>query len=293
MDWFDKHIFLEGDDGAGDAGTATETVEEEAAPWHAGHEFKDEDVGYIQNKGWDDDPKKMLSSYQELEKFKGADETQLLKIPNTEDAEAWKAFYGRLGRPDEAAGYELNGGEGVADPKLMEAFGAKAIELGLNVPQAKGLNDMFNDYAKETLEQAAKDVTLKSETELADLRKEWGEQGYNDREELAKRACNTFGIDVVQADMLEDIVGSAGLIRLMSNIGQAMLGDKAVSPDTPGGTGFGSTIEQVKADKQTLMAELIGDPARLAVYNQAKGADYERMEKFDERLSKDAELIRR
>lgn len=292
MDWF--RVFYDADDPAGGGGgdPPSDPPADDPAPWHDGHELSDEDVGYIQNKGWDH-PSKMLKSYQELEKFKGADETQLLKIPSAEDAEAWKALYGRLGRPDEAKGYELDGGEGVSDPKLMEAFGAKAIELGLNVSQAKGLNDMWNEYAKATTEQAQKDTELKSETELADLRKEWGEQGYNDRVEMSKRTYREFGFDPESSTKLEEIVGAAGLIRIMSNICEKMLGDKAVTPDADSAQSFGTTIEQVKANIQSLQAELVGDPQRLAMYNQAKGADYERMEAFHERLSKEAEPIRR
>ena len=56
--------------------------------WYTG--ANDETVGYIQNKGWNDDPMKAVTSYQELEKFRGASEDQLIMFPK--DVEAEGAF---------------------------------------------------------------------------------------------------------------------------------------------------------------------------------------------------------
>src|SRR6185312_841401 len=78
-------------------------------PWLEG--ATPEQVGYIQNKGWTD-PKQVLEGYQNLEKMRGVPADRLLTLPATDADDATKAaFYEKLGRPKEAAGYDFSLGD--------------------------------------------------------------------------------------------------------------------------------------------------------------------------------------
>ena len=260
--------------------------------WYSGGDLSDEDVGYLQNRGLDDDPIKLYRSYRELEKFKGMDETKILTMPDTDDADGWSSLHARLGRPDDAAGYETEIPEdGSVDVKFSEAFDEKSFDIGLSKEQNAKLREWQIGYAAEINEAAANELKIEQETQIEQLKKDWGTK-YPEAEEIAKRAFRQFGVGDETSTELEGMLGSAGLMRLFKNIGDQLMGDSGVNPDTVS-TGYGKTREQAVADKADLIAKIGSDRERREEYiSGRRGPDVIAMEKLDDFLAVGAEPLR-
>ncbi len=256
--------------------TTESAVETEAPAWYEG--FEDVSIGTAQNKGWKG-PEDVIKSYRELEKFKGANEDQLLRIPDDpDDEDGWSKFYGKLGRPESAEGYKFEMPEGLdVDQEFLSAFKEQAFAVGLNNEKAGKIVEWWNAVQAESTTAAAEQKELDQNTELATLKKEWG-TGYDESAELGRRAATHFGVDPETLDQLEDTMGTAKLLKLFKNIGDSISEDKMVSSEPS--DRFGYTVEQAKADKEGLMDALMSDPARNALYNEKKGDDYKRMQKI-------------
>lgn len=253
----------------------------DAKTWYDG--FAAEDVGFIQNKKWEESPAKVLNSYKELEKFVGAPAEKLIKLPDDlNDSEAMKSVYKRLGVPDEV-GDSYSIGDVPEGVQVNEAFAsnvAKAAHAaGISPAQYKTVyGEMVKAAAAEQTE-AAEAAKLAGEAELAGLKKEWGAV-YPEREALAQRAAKAFG---ASEDLLAQIEGkekSAGLIKLFANIGAKIGEDKFVETDSSSRE-FGKTPEQYRADRDALKSELMTDPERRTKYLEGKGADFEKMKRLD------------
>lgn len=253
--------------------------------WYEPFGFQPEDVGYIQNKKWDN-PAKLLTSYKELEKFHGVPADQILKLPKDQsDAEGWNKVYSRLGRPETPEAYgEVKLPDGVKvqlDPNRVKWADSVVHKLGLTKAQRDTLIAETAMYESSTFENYSKDMQIKQEAELASLQKEWG-SAYQEREELGKRAVRQFipGDEATKGallDKIESALGTATMLKLFSNIGEQMLEDKTPMGDTKERP-FGSTPEMAMAEKQKLMNEIMVDKARLATYNLGKGPDFEKMQ---------------
>ena len=108
----------------------------------------DEMKGYIQNKGWDDDPMKAVSSYQELEKFRGANENELLRFPKDPEADgAFDEIYTKLGRPESADAYEVTLPDGVPiDEARLGVYRDLAYKSGISQKQFQALAEADANY---------------------------------------------------------------------------------------------------------------------------------------------------
>ena len=89
----------------------------------------DDMLGVIQNKGWKG-VEDIVNSYTNLEKFRGADENSLLKMPSNDEER--NEFYSKLGRPDKAEDYNFNAPEGYEETDLDKLFREKAFENGVS-----------------------------------------------------------------------------------------------------------------------------------------------------------------
>lgn len=257
-------------------------------PWYDGHNLKDEDIGFIQNKGWKT-PGDMLNGYRGLEKFHGVPSDLLLKLPkDLNDNEAMGEVYKRLGRPDTADGYEFKAPEALKDVELDQTrvkwAGGIAHKLGLNKAQYNQLVAATVEYEHGLLTEEQAKIAQEQETQMNSLKKEWGE-GYVEREALGQRAVRAFlpgnqEQKEAMADAIEKAIGTAATMKLFANIGERLGEDKIHEGDT-GGRKFGYTPEQAKADKESLMSELKADKKRLTAYNKGLGPDYEKMQRLN------------
>jgi hypothetical protein len=269
---------------------ATETpaqVADVATNWYDGQEFSDEDIGFIQNKGWDT-PVKSLEAYKNLEKFHGVPAEQIVKLPSTEgEAGEWDAVYDKLGRPEDAEGYgEFAMPEGVEAPidaDRVKWAAAAFHKVGLNVDQRNMLMAMTAEYENGIMSETGKQTALQQETQLKELQQEWG-AGFDERSELGRRAVRSFlpgeqGEKEALLEKIEGAVGTAVTLKLFANMGEKIGEDRIDNAD--GNRQFGYTPEQAKADIASLKLQLEGDSGRLSIYNQGKGPDYDNMQKLN------------
>ena len=120
------------------------------------------------------------------------------KIPMPQTADEWQEVYNRLGRPNEAAEYNI----GVRDElpeefkeimsKNMDWFRMTAHELGLNSDQASQLYTKYTDYIYD--EAQKQNDLIESEMHEAEsaLRNEYGE-AFDGKMLLANRAITEVG----------------------------------------------------------------------------------------------------
>ena len=258
----------------------TEQAPAETQPWYSGYEFTEEQVGKLQNKGWDENPVKILDSYNHLEKLHGAGEDALAIVPENGDADAWGNLYNRLGRPENASDYVFQRGDGEPDTdESTNWLRDRLHEMGVSSAQA---TKFYNDVVQHDTELSKKesdDRNLSMDSELSKLRGEWG-QKYDERVALANRALARFGVG---EEVLEKMKGSAGYtdtIKAFANIGQEIGGDLLM----PGAreAAFGQTRPMVMADKKKLMDEVMADNTRLTRYNSGRGEDYEKIKALRE-----------
>lgn len=256
----------------------------EGQAWYQGDNFTPELQGYIQNKGWDD-PVKAVQSYQELEKYRGANENELLRLPKDPDAEgAYDEIYTKLGRPESADGYSIELPEGAQlDEGRFTAIKDAAYKAGISQKQLEALALADSGYMAGMIEESNKELAAKQEADYAALMKEWGKDA-GEREELSRRGLRAILPKDMNADetiaSIEEAIGTAATLKLFANVGDKLAREDSL-PDTSGDRPFGYTKEQAQADKQSLMSELRANTERLAVYNEGKGPDFDKMKRLN------------
>lgn len=257
----------------------------QAKHWWDGQNLKDEDIGYIQNKGWADSPVKAIEAYRNLEKFHGVPADQILKLPKDMKADgAMDAIWNRLGRPETADKYDIKMPEGApVDQNRLNAAKAVGHKIGLSNAQIQALAEFDMQYGQTAREEYQKTVAAQHETELKALEKEWGKH-YEERAELGRRFVRNSlpqGVDKeALLSAIEGAIGTANTLKLFANAGEKVSREDRV-PDTSGDRPFGYTREQALSDKSMLMAELKGDRTRLDNYNKGIGPDIEKMNRLN------------
>lgn len=171
-------------------------------------------------------------------------------------AEDWNKFYGELGRPAEATGYQFTKPADLPasfpySAELEGKFREMAFKYGLNPSQAQGL---YQDYLAANLEnfnQYQQTFSHNMEEMTTGLKKEWGPQ-YDSNLAVAQKAYGVFvpqGSEEAQA--LDQAMGDdPRLVKLFYNIGVRM-GEAnyiAGQPISEGGE------EALKAQAQEIMA---------------------------------------
>lgn len=212
----------------------------------------DEDTrGYVENKAWykdGKDPKDVLldsvKAYRELEKFRGANENELLKLPKEGDADGWAKVYDKLGRPESPDKYEFVAPEGrELDTEAVGMFAKTAHELGLTKGQAEKVFDVYTQYETQMVEQQRESIKQQSEQEIHDLKKEWGAQ-YDERKNLALQAAKHFDIGETDVNYMEAALGLKKTYDILGRFGDALREDKRI--DGGSVTTFGLTPAAAK-----------------------------------------------
>ena len=176
-------------------------------------------LGYVQNKGWKD-PAEAIESYVNLEKLMGADRagnTVVLPKPDAPKAEV-DAFYNRLGRPADPAGYKIEVPAEGGDPEFAKAAAAKMHELGLPKSQGEALAAWFNEQAGAALGAQKTQTAAQRTADEAALKQEWG-QAFQQNLAQAATARRALGVDDATLDKLDSVLGLKGTLKLFQQIG--------------------------------------------------------------------------
>lgn len=241
--------------------------------WYAG--IADEGLrGYVQQKGFKD-AGALAESYRNFEKLQGVPQDRLLKLPDKPDDPAWDGIYSRLGRPEKPEGYELKFD---GDDALAKRMSAAMHKAGIPKGAAAALNEEWNGYVTELIQQNEKAQQERDAAELSTLRGKWGAD-YDKHVEQGRRAGREFGLSEQEFQSISASLGSGKTLELFQKIG-AKLGEAA--PFNPngsgGGSGFGMTPEAAKARIQSLS----GDKDWIGKYLAGGAAEKEEMTRLQQ-----------
>ena len=174
------------------------------------------------------------------------------------------AFYGKLGRPETAEGYELTVPEGYDDsfPKAMAPI---MFDAGLSQAQASKLAKGWNDFIANKQTELEQAYHTAQDKEMADLQQEWGAE-YDKNEEIARQATRKFGLENDTLVKLERAMGSKALMQFMYKIGSTLIdapikGANASSsqPNTYTAAQAKAKLDELKADKEFGAKFIAGD----------------------------------
>lgn len=243
----------------------------------------DEVKGFIQNKGWDD-PIKAVTSYQQLEKFQGADPDSIIKLPK--EGEPMDAVYEKLGRPKTVDEYKWEAPDGVqVDNNYLNAIKSAAHESGVSQQAFEKLASTHAQYELQIREAMAKEIEQQQTAELKQLESEWGDK-FGERVELGRRFVSQNipeGMDKTETlSAIEDAIGTAAMLKLFANASDRGMAKEDRLPNSDGDRPFGYTKEQAMADRKELMQAIQADPERLNTYNSGKGNDFDKMRKLNQ-----------
>lgn len=229
-------------------------------PWYDGADPAV--IGHIQTKGWHEKTPAeaallAVAAHREAEKFIGHPADQVLKLPkDAADAEGWKAVWGKLGVPADAAGYDFTGLKFADGTEPTDAFKdfVRTTSHALNVPaaQATQLAASLIKYLEDGSTADAAENTAKLAEQQKALDADWGA---NKEANLfiAKQAAAKLGITPEAIQALEGQVGYAAVMQAMLKVGKSIGEDRFVN----GGVNKDGILsrEQAVARKQELMAD--------------------------------------
>lgn len=246
-------------------------------PWYDGAAA--EDVGYLQNRGWDKVDAKTAAlnaakAHREAEKLIGAPADKIIRIPNDpNDAEAMRQVRLRLGMPQDEKGYDFTPLKHADGSALTDAEKAtwqkKAYGLGLRPSDALAFVQESIKEADDAKAAPTAELQAKIAAEKTKLAQNWG-ANYEANLFVAKQTAAALGVSPEVLEALGNTVGLAATMEMFRNIGTKIGEDKFVMSHLPGNTGV-MTKEQAIDKKRALMndrvwadAYLKGDAAKLA-----------------------------
>jgi len=266
------------DGGAGGQPSAPANANNEpAAKWYGN--IEDNDLkAYADNKGWGS-AKDALEGYRNLEKLVG---TEKLPMPKDEnDTEGWNKVFKQLGRPDNAAEYNLPVPEG-ADSGFAKEASEKFHELGLSRKQATALTEWWNGTAAAEAQASQNRSELEVQKDMDYLQARWGES-MPVYEESGRRALKNLKVDMQEMtgvslddDDLPKIESAIGTRKMMALFAAAGKPYQEARFHEGGGSGQFSAsqdgakaeIQQLKNDKDFQRKLSTGDSEATAKWNK-------------------------
>lgn len=189
---------------------------------------------------------KLAKSYVNAVKMIGGNPDHMVAIP--QEGEKWDGFFNKIGRPEQASGYEFNDENGELD-----AFREFAHDTGLTQEQA---NSILNLYGEMQEDEQTIDAQQRENDQIdtaVQLQKEWG-KNYDGKLDYAKRAFAQFASP--ELSQLMDSTGlgnNAEMLRVFAKVGEMMGEDSLVV-----GTGLGSSQlspQQAQSEIQNLYSD--------------------------------------
>lgn len=248
-----------------------------STPFYAG--FSDADLrGFVETKGFKT-PEEVVKSYKNLESHMGVPPERLLKLPAEADSPEWVGIRAKLGFevPNSPDDYQLPVNDGL-DTDYAKQVSQWLHEAGIPKSMALKLAEKQNAYIDARTKEAIEQANRRAETEIADLRSQWGNK-YDASVELARRASRELvplsGMTQEDLQEMENSIGTAKFLKLWANIGSKTQGESpARGNQGDGNQGFGITpdvakhrIEQLKGDKEWFTRWSNGDSKAIDEWN--------------------------
>lgn len=258
----------EGTEG-GAGGTGGET--EGGAPWYGDISDTPPADGVMSNKAWLDNKK--FSDLSGLIKAARESEKQLLAgdkiiVPKEGDApEVFDNFYKALGRPDEPNGYEIPLPEGrELDDEFASTIRDAAFKAGAPASMLGPIAEAFNAHIIKLEQNAEAEKAASQAQGMQEIRSEWGDK-FNTNVSYANQAMKMLGLDAEKIGKIEDGLGTAETMKLLSKLGAGMgedvLGGGGGSPQAFGVTPAAAReeLKNMQENKELRQKVLDKDPA--------------------------------
>lgn len=190
-----------------------------------------------------------MAGFANAQKFIGKDPSRLVEIPATGDATGQRALWTRLGCPEKADGYKLDG-ELAKDPTVGAAREA-AFAAGLSQDQFAALAGWLDTSGKAAREAADTTFATNAAQAVAELRTQWG-AGFDKQMQGVRAVSQRLGFTGDELDAIERAIGTKPLLERLAKAGERM-----TEPTAPGGAPNGSqaagmTPEQAGAELRAL-----------------------------------------
>lgn len=184
--------------------------------------LSDDAKAFAANKGWTD-PGKAVESYVQLEKFMGAEKAGRGIVMPGEHAtpEEIGAFYTKLGKPADIAGYEIKMPDGFPDPEFSKVAPALLHKHNLTKAQGEALMGDFGAMVMQAQQQRLEQEQAEFAKQETALKTKWGDQ-FDRNTEIAKRGAKKLGFSDDVIDQLETKSGFAGVIEALHNAGMLL-----------------------------------------------------------------------
>lgn len=209
-----------GSEASGNPEAVVETAQATPANWVSSFENTDL-ASYAEVKGFQNTtPENVVNSYRNLEKLMGADKAgrTVTLLPDDATTDQRNEFYGKLGRPKEAAGYGITAPEGDTTGFADWASGA-FHDLGLTSGQASGLVERWGEYSGgHEAKVAAVEQSTRAEA-VATLEKNWG-AAYEQNVAKVDNYIKQFGMNESQLLGLASAMGKVEAMNFIYDLGQ-------------------------------------------------------------------------
>lgn len=245
--------------GAGAAGAGAAGAGDKGAPsfsWDALN-LAPETKNIVDSHGWKD-VNAAITSYANAQKLiglKGQSPERVVVLPKDNDPpEAWNEVFKKLGRPDNAEGYELPVPEG--QPKELAGNAARWFhELGIPKGAAQKLTERWNNFVKESTQAQQAKVQETHTQQVATLKAEWGAD-YNTNAGLVDKAAQTFGVTQEILAGLKQVMGPAATMKFFHLIGSKLgVEGKFIEGNEGGGGGALLSPAQAQAELKRLQSD--------------------------------------
>jgi hypothetical protein len=207
-----------------------------------------------------DDTQRAAFNAKVMERAQG-----LTLIPADDDEVGRAAFYGKLGRPDEFAGYEVpeikdHEGNIIGSDDHVEAFKEFAHGIGLNNAQFSKTMEFFGGITANNLETADK-----SRTELeATLRKDWGDGTEARLSRVHNLVAESKHSDAALAEL--SLKQNPGIVAMLDEFADAMGEEHSL----------GNTTTQIGAETRQTIEDQIATLKKNDAFMDSKHTDHQR-----------------
>ncbi|KAA5932327.1 MULTISPECIES: hypothetical protein [unclassified Pantoea] len=157
-----------------------------------------------------------------------AAEPFLSALPEEGDAEGWGNVWSKLGRPENAEGYELPVPEGDSG-EFAGAASSKMFELGVSKKQAQGIAEWYNSQQALAIEQVHQQREQQATENIAAIRKEWG-NNFDSNVAVANKAISAYlAPEAIQALKESGLGSNPHFVKAFHKIGQSLSEAKVIN----------------------------------------------------------------
>lgn len=238
---------------------------------HAWSGIEDEGVrGLMETKGYDS-YEKLATAYSHLNALnKGSPNVVALPGDDADD-KAMGDFWGKLGRPDDPTGYDIQLPEGT---QVDEEFFGKAKEwmhgIGLNSKQANAFIGKYQEYVTERMANETTANDRAQDAAVEELKKEFGDD-LDDAILRGKNVIKAFNFDDEMLDGVEKAIGAPALMKMLAKMGEK-IGKEDVRIDGVDKNGFGKSAPEMRARQETMR----GNPEIVAALTNPNDPNHKR-----------------